>query len=551
VRSAVRHQGAPSWAVHEHYVLRLLWSLARDPDEIVLRWQGQGITRWELTGRIVRAASALHEHGIGPGQTVAVLTRMNSPEMLVARYASHLVGAAVVYVHSANPRGAERALPEQVQAGLLREAAARVLVTDHDQLARARAVTALLGGSIALAGSGLDAEDVLRLDADSGSPLRSVSYRPDATAVVTFTSGTTSVPRSIAQSHRVWNATVSSFASTTDRAAPATFLAVTPLSFTIGSMMDSVIIGGGRVLLREGFDAADVLATIEAERVTDTYLAVPHLYRLLDEPRLAGTDLSSLRRVIYSGSPAAPHRIAAAAERFAGCLYQLYGSTECGGISSLTPDDHLRPDRLGTVGRPLPGVAVGVFDPETGRELARPAAGGSGAVGEIRVRARTVMTGYLAETAARPTTDPAAGSWQRTGDLGYLDGHGYLTLTGRLAGVIKAGGHKIYPAAVEAVLMTHPGVRHAAVYGVEDGDRREHVHAAVVLRPGARCADRDLAELVATRLSATHVPSAFHRWAQLPLTERGKPDIALLQAHSSTEPATANERTPDATPFSA
>ena len=250
----------PPWAVHEHYVLRLLWSLTRQPDEIVLRWQEQSSTRWELSGRIVRAASALHDHGIGPDHRVAVLTRINSPEMLITRYAAHLIGASVVYVHSANPRGAAQMLPEQIQAQILRKAGARVLVTDHDHLDRSRTVAGLLGGSLMLAGSGFAADGVLRLDADSGSPVRSISYRPDDTAIVTFTSGTTGHPKNIVQPFRVWNATVNSFASTTDPGAPATFLAVTPLSYTIGSMVDSVIIGGGRVVLR----SASMLPTYSA-----------------------------------------------------------------------------------------------------------------------------------------------------------------------------------------------------------------------------------------------------------------------------------------------
>lgn len=525
MHTAARQQQAPPWAVHEHYVLRLLWSLARDPDEIVLRWEGRSITRWELSGRIVRAASALHGHGIGPGRTVAVLTRMNSPEMLIARYAAHLVGATVVYVHSANPRGAAQ-LPEQVQARLLTETGARLLVTDRDELARARTVAGLLDRPLTVAGSGFDAGGVLRLDADSGTPVRSVSYRPDDTAIVTFTSGTTGHPKSIVQPYRTWNATVSSFSSTTDPTAPATFLAVTPLSFTIGSMVDSVIIGGGRVVLRDGFDATEVLASIEAEGVTDSYLAVPQLYQLLDHPATVAADLSSLRRVIYSGSPAAPHRIAAAAERFPGCLYQLYGSTECGGISCLTPADHRQPELLGTVGRPLPGVRLAVLDPDTGRTAP------AGAVGEICVRARTVMSSYLSDT------EQISDGWLHTGDLGYLDSNGYLTLTGRLADVIKRGGLKIYPVAIEAVLLEHPAIRQAVVYGIEDGDRREQIQAAVVLRPGADCGDQELADLVADRLSPLHVPTRLHRWLELPLTGRGKPDVARLRrSHRSGEDA--------------
>ena len=171
-----------------------------------------------------------------------------------------------------------------------------------------------------------------------------------------------------------------------------------------------------------------------------------------------------------------------------------------------------------------------MFDPDTGRELSPAAvgeggaAGENGAVGEVCVRARTVMSRYLGDT---------GDSWLHTGDLGYLDSRGYLTLTGRLAGVIKTGGHKIYPAAIEAVLMSHSAIAHAVAYGVEDGDRREHIHAAIVVKPGVRCSDQELSDLVASQLSAVHAPEVFYRLAELPLTNRGKPDVARLRSHSA------------------
>ena len=257
---------------------------------------------------------------------------------------------------------------------------------------------------------------------------------------------------------------------------------MTPLNFTIGSMVDSVVIGGGRAVLPAGFlQCRGVISAIESERITDTYLAVPHLYQLLEHPDIDRADLSSLRRVIYSGSPAAPHRIATAAELLPGRLYQLYGSTECGGISSLTPADH-RPRTAGYGGRPIPGVAVRVVDPDTGHDLPPAIEGGTG--GPV---GRSGSGPDHHEQVPRRTRRAARDGWLRTGDLGYLDDHGYLTLTGRRAGVIKTGGHKIYPAAVEAVLASHPAIGHAVVYGVTDGDRREHIHAAIVLRPDAEC----------------------------------------------------------------
>ncbi|MEU9475241.1 fatty acid--CoA ligase family protein [Streptomyces sp. NPDC048191] len=519
-----------SWSSHENYAFRILHRLSRTPDYDVLHWRGRDTTSGLLAAQVMKAAEVFLRCAAEKSRTIAVLTSSNHPAMLVSRYAAHLVGAGVVYIRAANPRTDADMLPHRVQSRILAETGACVLVVDAPHIDRGRSLAASAATPLTLVTADADVPDAQPLY--SGRPARPSAlpaYDPARRAIVTFTSGSTGQPKSLAQSFRTWNATVAAFPGRNDPERPGRILAVTPVSHTVGSMVDSVLAGGGRAVLHEGFDAAAVLRAFAGHRIEDVYLAVPHLYRLIDHEDTARTDLSSLRRLIYSGTPAAPHRIAGAVRLFGDAVIQLYGTTEAGGISSLTPLDHREPELLPTVGRPFPWVRVRICDPRTGAEVDR------GRVGEVWTRSATLMDGYLGDTGC--ADDVLVDGWLRTGDLGHFDRYGYLRLVGRVGQVIKAGGQKVYPAAVESALLTHPEVRQAVVFGVQDPDRVEHVHAAVALTVGSTVTDAELRSHVTAALNPAHAPARFSRWAEIPLTAYGKPDRVSLRSRADGEPA--------------
>jgi fatty-acyl-CoA synthase len=508
-----------SWERHEHQVLRVIGRLARTPDREVLHWRGSWITAAGLGGLIRDAIAAGHAAGVGPGSTVGILTEPNHPAMLTVRYAAHFLGAAVVQLRSINPRADSEMLPVREQVEIVRSADIGFLFVDAEHAPRAQEISRSIPGRLKILGVRDPGPDS---GSETGETPAPAPYAPERRAVVTFTSGSTGRPKPLLQSFRAWNRTVGVFPGRMVESEPATVLAVTPVSHTVGSMIDASLAEGGRVILHERFETAAVLRAFTEHRVTDVYLAVPHLHLLVTHPDLPDTDLTGLRRVIYSGTPAAPRRIAEAVRVLGGSLIQLYGSTEAGGITSLTPSDHLEPELLPTVGRPFPWVELRVLEPGTGREVPR------GGTGEVCVKSPTVMTGYLADPALNEQV--FGGGWLRTGDLGHWDRYGYLRLTGRVGHVIKSGGLKIHPGAVERALLSHDDVVQAAVYGVADADRVESVHAAVVLRTGAAATPEALRDHVAGQLGPVHAPARIALWDELPLTTHGKPDKALLTA---------------------
>ena len=505
----------PGTVRRDSYAHGILRAMTDQTDRVVLRWRDRAITAAEFAGSVADAAAALRRACVAAGDMVAILTEPNHPMMLTTRYAAHLLGAAVVHVRSMNPRSEAESLPADLQAEVLRATNAGVLVTDADNAERGRLLASAVPGVTVLEG-----QADLR---PRGGPVPAFSpCRPDDLALIDFTSGSTGRPKMVRQLFGTRDRLIGLLAPSIREERPLTLLSVTPLSHAGAPLVDAALAEGGTVVLHEDFDPGRVLRAVAELRVTHVYMGVPHLYRLLGHPGAAAADLSSLRQLTYSATPAAPDRIAAAVEIFGDRLVQVYGTTEAGLITSLTPLDHREPELLGSVGRPFPWVRIALRDPDSGAEVPR------GETGEVWVRSPTVMAGYLG--ADRGGIEVLRDGWLRTGDLARWDRYGYLRLVGRVGNVIKSGGLKLYPAAIERVLLAHPAVHNAVVYGVRDHDYVEHVHAAVEPRSGARCDTSALASHVAATLSQIHVPSRITVWDQLPLLGSGKPDHTAIRS---------------------
>ncbi|MEV4433000.1 AMP-binding protein [Streptomyces sp. NPDC049585] len=492
------------------YVEENLDALNDRPERNVLLHENRWMTAGELRDLVYRTARALHRRGIGRGHTVTLLGG-NLPEIVAARYAANLLGSRVNHLYNR--------LSAEAQALIVQDVETYAFIADPRWAERTAEVTALAPVEHVLTlGPAATGEDLLALAAgESAEPLAGAA-RPEDICSIRHTGGTTGHPKGICTTF----GQVAGY-----RPEPEPYerrqLVCTTLAHIGGLFTDITIRGGGVVVLHEDFDPAAVLATVERERITDLFLLPPLLYRLLDHPDADRTDTSSLRSLTYGGCQASPTRIADAVRRLGPVLMQFYGQSEVGGISMLMPDQHDpdRPEVLRSAGRILPDVEVAIRD-EAGNDLP------TGRHGEICVRSPHVMQGYWKQPEL--TAEVLRDGWLHTGDVGFVDEEGYLTVVDRLKDMIIVVGGHVYTSELEDLLNRHPDVLHSAVFGVRDADRMEQVHAVIVPRPGAEPDEKQLRAYVREQRGAMYEPARVAFAETLPLTEAGKPDKNKLRA---------------------
>nr|BAU78229.1 putative amide synthetase [Streptomyces sp. SANK 60404] len=522
----------PWWRASQSYVSEILSLLAATPDRNVVHWRGEAFSGGDLIRSVTETFLALRDRGVGKGDVVAILVAPNSPEMLTVRYATQLLGGAVCYLRTTNPGTRETVLPLDHQIQILRDTEAVTIYADAENSERA---TELADGS------GLPVTRLHHGERDEGGRVDSadtqdaVSWDPSALAAITFTSGSTGRPKGIRLAGRAWEARVRAWMELGRESDCASILISTPLSHGVAPMADAVFALGGALHLHENFDVEKFVDTVSAENeVSWTFVATNHVFQLIDhlfERGIRDSDaveaagLSSLKQIVYGGSPAAPARIAQAFRLFGPVLAQGYATTESYLITTLTSPEHGDPELAATVGRPFPGVEVVVCNSDSGAQLA------AGEAGEVRVRSPQLMDGYHGEPEL--TAQVLRDGWYYTGDIGCLDERGYLTLLGRVAHVIKVGGVKVHPIVLEAEILSHPGVRHAAVYGVQDEDGSDHIHATIECDPAEVVEVENIRARIAETLSPIHVPEKIHIVSALPMNSNGKPDKVLLKSQFS------------------
>lgn len=271
---------------------------------------------------------------------------------------------------------------------------------------------------------------------------------------------------------------------------------------------------GGRVVLQEGFDPAETLAGIELFGVTSTFMVPTHLERIFSRGRqaLGRHDLSSMRLLAHAGAPIREETKHTALETFPrDSVWEFYGSTE-GQATRISAHEWL--ERPGSVGRALPGGRVEIRS-EDGHVME------PGAIGEVWIQdPAEERFSYWGDP--KKTTATWRGDLFTVGDLGYLDGDGYLFLTARKHDTIISGGVNVYPAEVEAVLVEHPAVKEAMVYGSAHDEWGQEVRALVVAEFGQPLDGELLRAWARERLAGFKCPRAIEIVDELPRTATGK-----------------------------
>jgi acyl-CoA synthetase (AMP-forming)/AMP-acid ligase II len=298
------------------------------------------------------------------------------------------------------------------------------------------------------------------------------------------------------------------------------YLALAPLTHAAGVLCFPVMTLGGEIVIMPKPDLTEFLALIEKHQITHTFLPPTLIYMLLDQARLAETDMTHLQCLWYGAAPMSASRLEEALTKIGPVMGQLFGQSEAPMmISTLAPAEHFREDgsvaaeRLSSAGRPTPLTTVAIMDDE-GHLL------GSGERGEIVVRGSLVMAGYYKNPEA--TADAARHGWHHTGDIGYLDEDGYLFIVDRAKDMIITGGFNVYSAEVEQVLLAHPAVQDCAVVGLPDEKWGERVTAVVQPRPGQAVTGDEIRSFVKDRLGSVKAPKQVEVWPDLPRSKVGK-----------------------------
>jgi len=349
--------------------------------------------------------------------------------------------------------------------------------------------------------------------------------RPEAAALILFTSGATGFAKAACLSFGALEASARASAQRLQSRASDCWLACLPLFHVSGlSILLRSALDGSAVVLHEGFDAAQMRRALFAEAITHASLVPTALARLLDA---GGTAPSTLRAVLLGGA-AADAELCQRARRAGFPLLATYGLTEAASqVATMAPGD--APEA--GAGRPLPGTELRIVNAE-GRTLP------PGESGEIWVRGPTLFMGYWNDEKASRAA--LRDGWLRTGDLGHLDSQGRLYVHGRRDDLIVSGGENIHPAEVEAVLLRHPAVREAAVCGLPGADLGQRVAAFIVAESGApdsrEALVQSLREHCRSYLAGYKIPRSFQFRSALPRTPLGKLMRRRLRSDSSGSP---------------
>lgn len=495
----------------------VIQAIARYPERVAFIDDQAQLTYRQLGLRIGQAMAAFTALGLKRGDGVAQLAG-NRSEVFIVMAAAYLMGLRSMSLHGMG--GLED------HAYIINDSESCFFIADsvyaqrlNELQPRCAAIRHWYSHDAGVAGQDCFWEYAAGFEP---LPLR-VSARPDDVIRLAYTGGTTGKPKGVMLTNRsMWMQALLLMGA---RPLPAElrFLCPTPISHGAGAVLIPTLWRGGTVILQRSFDPERFINALEQHRATATFLVPTMIYSVLDHPRVAAADFSSLQMMSYGASPMSPTRLKEALKIFGPVLVQSYGQTECpSNILFLSQEDHIRTDidTLGSAGMPYPGVTVELLD-EQGVPVQE------GEVGELCVRSPLVMDGYwkLPEMTAEVMRD----GWLHTGDMAYRDKHGYYFLVDRKKDMIISGGFNVYPKEVEDALGQHPAVAATVVFGVPDEKWGEAVKAVVVLKQGTSVSEDELKASVRAAKGPVNTPKSIEFLDVLPLTALGKPDKNRLR----------------------
>ena len=472
------------------------------PDKPAMRDDHDEISWGELGDKVERFAARLVETGLKRGQSVAILGYSSVNYALAFLAAVRAGGVAAPLTTSASP--------EQLK-GMAADSGARHLFIDAAK--RAELGAGFMPGLEHIALEELDA-----WMAPAGTTAPEFTPGKEDPFNIIYSSGTTGIPKGIVHSHLMrWRQFAPSAAADVEVGREVRSLASTPLySNTTMRAFLPPLMAGGTVTIMGKFDCQRWLELAQRDRTTITMLVPVQYRRLMEHPTFDDFDLSSLELKFCTSAPFPAELKAEVLRRMPGALIEIYSMTEGGVVCLLYA--HEFPDKLHTVGQPIPGSVVKVLDDED-REVP------PGTPGNLVGRSPTMMSGYQNQpekTREGYWTDPQTGEvWQRMGDIGRVDAEGFIELVGRAKDMIISGGFNIYPSDLEAELDKEEDVLESAVVGMPSDRWGETPVGFVRIATGGREPDA-IRDVVNSRVGKTQRLAALFAIDEMPRSHIGK-----------------------------
>lgn len=482
------------------------------PDKVCfLRGDGTGLTFSEVQSRVRRVASALAARGVRPGDRVALLA-IDSAEYMETLLAIAKLGAVAV------------PLNYRLQAGeieMLMRAGRPSWVFASDRYVEL--VEKVIGDlDLECTVVALDSEHSLTYDdllSEGIEDFTDVPVDDDDIFSISFTSGTTGLPKGVLQSHRMFKAMSSNTVLEYRFLRDEMRYSAAPMFHVAGmGLVINCVVRCQTALILPQFDAPTVLRWMR-DGLTGVFLVPTMISSLLEVPGVDDGGFERLRTIFYGASPMSPTLLKRTMEVFDCDFYNGFGAgTEAGMQTLLTPEDHRRamagePHLLESIGRPGYAIDLRIVDDDL-NDVPR------GEVGEIVTRSDMVMSGYLDQPDR--TRDAVVDGWFRGGDLAWQDEEGYLYLAGRRNDMIIRGGENIYPLEIETVLAEHSDILESSVVGIPDDHWGEIVKVFLVVRDGSTLDEEAVVEWCRARLAGYKVPAIVRMVSELPKNASGK-----------------------------
>lgn len=485
---------------------------ALQPDAPASTYDDHTVSYGELDARSNRVASGLAAAGVRPGDRIAIIDK-NGHSTFETLFGARKLGAVQVAVNW------RLASPEI--AYIINDAEARVMFVHEEFAGKVAAIADEIGTVRKTIVFGADPvhdsfEEWLARQVETDPGRNSAA---NEIALQLYTSGTTGRPKGAMLTNANLVSFIRSAADTFGTRVHGVHLICIPL-FHVGGLVWSLFAmaqGNHCVGMRE-FDPDGLIAVCPRYGVTHGMMVPAVIQMLLTRPTVRSADFSRLQGITYGGSSISEKVLLDALATFKCGFYGMYGATELSfGLTVLSPSDHdpeSRPELLRSAGKPFPGSSIKIVDPATLEEL------GEQEIGEVWVRSPQRAAGYWKRPEDTAATFRADG-WYRSGDLGYVK-DGYLYLSDRLNDMVVSGAENIYPAEIERVLLEHPDVSEAAVFGIPDEAWGESVTAAVVVTSNSSVTPAELIGFMRERLAHYKCPKTINFVDSLPRTPSGK-----------------------------